>query len=147
MGKLMGVILTPLKIIEGSAGNVMHALKATETSFEGFGEAYFSSVQMDAKKGWKKHRQMILNLVVVSGAIKFILFDDRTDSPSFQQFDEITLSLQNYQRLTVPAGIWMAFAGASNETNLLLNIASIPHDPLEAENLLLENNIIPNYRF
>jgi dTDP-4-dehydrorhamnose 3,5-epimerase len=147
MGELTGVTLTPLKIIEGSAGNVMHALKATETSFAGFGEAYFSSVQLDAKKGWKKHRQMILNLVVVSGAIKFILFDDRAESPSFRQFDEITLSLQNYHRLTVPAGIWMAFTGVSNETNLLLNIASIPHDPLEAENLPLENNIIPNYSF
>jgi dTDP-4-dehydrorhamnose 3,5-epimerase len=147
MGKLTGVTLTPLKIIEGSAGNVMHALKATETTFAGFGEAYFSSVQMNAKKGWKKHRQMILNLVVISGAIKFILFDGRTDSVTFGQFDEITLSLQNYQRLTVPAGIWMAFTGAANETNLLLNIASIPHDPLEAQNLPLENNIIPQYSF
>jgi dTDP-4-dehydrorhamnose 3,5-epimerase len=147
MGKLAGVTLTPLKIIEGSAGNVMHALKATDATFQGFGEAYFSSVQMDAKKGWKKHRQMILNLVVVSGAIKFILFDGRTDSTTFQQFDEVTLSLQNFQRLTVPNGIWMAFAGVMNETNLLLNIASIPHDPLEAENLPLENNIIPHYSF
>jgi dTDP-4-dehydrorhamnose 3,5-epimerase len=147
VGSIEGVLLTPLREIKGESGNVMHALKAHEESFHGFGEAYFSSVYPRAVKGWKKHRKMILNLIVPVGAIKFVLFDDRPDSISFQLIQEIILSTENYQRLTVPPGIWMAFQGLGETTNMLLNIASIPHDPLEAENLPVQNEIIPYREF
>jgi len=142
MGAITGVVLTPLKTIEGASGNVMHAMKATDPGYQGFGEAYFSSVNHGARKGWKKHHEMTLNLVVVSGVIRFILYDDRPGSDSFHQFQEVELSIQNYQRLTVPPGVWMAFTGKAMGTNMLLNIASIPHDPNEAENLPIENELI-----
>ena len=44
----------------------------------------------------------------------------------------IKLSQKNYMRLSVPVGVWMAFRGISSDTNMLLNIASIEHDPTEA---------------
>jgi dTDP-4-dehydrorhamnose 3,5-epimerase len=145
MGAIEGVTLTPLKIIEGGTGNVLHAMKAGESSFAGFGEAYFSTVLKDAVKGWKKHRQMILNIIVPVGSIHFVLFDDRSGSQSYRELQEIYLSKQNYQRLTVPPGVWMAFRGI-DEQNMLLNIASIKHDPAEAENLPLQNPLI-DYHF
>jgi len=141
MGTIEGVLLTPLKIIEGSSGNVWHGLKNDESSFAGFGEAYFSGVLQHAVKGWKRHRVMILNIVVPVGVIHFVLFDGRENSISYGQFQEIILSQQNYQRLTVPPGVWMAFKGMDDQ-NLLLNIASIKHDPSEAENLPLVNEFI-----
>ncbi len=147
MGVINEVILTPLRIIPGDSGDVMHALKQNEASFNGFGEAYFSTVQKLTVKGWKKHRNMVLNLIVPSGAIRFVLYDDRTDSKSFQIFQEVILSKENYQRLTVPPGVWMAFQGLSDEKNILLNIASIPHDPSEADNLPVQNELIPYQGF
>lgn len=138
-----GVTLTPLKIIEGEAGNVMHALKQSEPSFAGFGEAYFSTVNFNSVKGWKKHKQMLLNIIVPAGAIRFILYDGRVESITYGQFQELTLSPSAYQRLTVPPGIWMAFKGLSESLNMLLNIASIPHHPEEADNLPLKNDLIP----
>ena len=143
MGVINEVVLTPLRIIPGDKGEVMHALKQPESSFQGFGEAYFSTVQKLAVKGWKKHQRMILNLVVPAGSIRFVLYDDRAGSKSFKTIQEITLSKENYQRLTVPPGIWMAFQGLSDGLNLLLNIASIPHDPMEAENLPVHDERIP----
>jgi dTDP-4-dehydrorhamnose 3,5-epimerase len=143
MGVIADVVITPLKIITGDSGDVMHALKQPEKSFEGFGEAYFSTVKNGAVKGWKRHQRMILNLVVPVGKIKFVLYDGRSDSKSFRSFQELTLSKENYQRLTVPAGIWMAFQGIGHGENILLNIASIPHDPAEADNLPLNNDQIP----
>ncbi len=143
MGIIKDVIITPLKLIPGDSGEVMHALKEWEPSFQGFGEAYFSTIHKNAVKGWKKHRKMILNLVVPMGAIRFVLYDDRSDSPTYKTIQELTLSRENYQRLTVPPGIWMAFQGLSDGVNMLLNIASIPHDPLEAKNLPIQNDLIP----
>ncbi|GIU70068.1 MAG: hypothetical protein KatS3mg002_1304 [Candidatus Woesearchaeota archaeon] len=84
MGKIVshidGVTLTPLKIILGDKGNVMHALKSEEQSYTSFGEAYFSTIFYNEIKGWKKHHQMILNIIVPVGKIKFVIFDDRKDS-------------------------------------------------------------------
>jgi dTDP-4-dehydrorhamnose 3,5-epimerase len=143
MGTIEGVYLTPLRLIKGESGDVMHALKQHDDSFHGFGEAYFSTVHALAVKGWKKHRKMILNVIVPVGVIKFVLFDDRLGSISYQTFQEIILSLENYQRLTVPPGIWMAFQGLGEYDNILLNIASIPHDPLETDSLPILNELIP----
>jgi dTDP-4-dehydrorhamnose 3,5-epimerase len=142
MGFIVDVVLTPLKIIKGDHGDVLHVIKSTDETFTNFGEAYFSTVSFQSIKGWKKHHKMILNLVVPVGAIKFVMYDDRKNSETFQQFQEITLSKDNYQRLTIPPGIWVAFAGVANADNILLNVASIPHQPLEAESLPLVNELI-----
>ena len=139
-----GVLLTPLKIIPLENGDVLHGLKASDASFVSFGEAYFSTVKQGSRKGWKKHTRMVLNIVVPIGEIGFVLYDDRIDSPTRNRFFEVSLSRKNYQRLTVPAGIWMAFYGVSPGENMLLNLASIQHEPSEAENLPLENERI-NY--
>jgi dTDP-4-dehydrorhamnose 3,5-epimerase len=143
MGNITGVQLTPLKIIAGDTGSVLHALKQHETSYNGFGEAYFSTVNHNVVKGWKRHRRMLLNIVVPSGAIAFMMYDGREDSDTFRQTQQVVLSQQNYHRLTVPPGVWMAFKGVSETTNMLLNIASIPHDPTEADSLPLHNDVIP----
>ena len=127
-----GVILTPLKQIVNPKGDLYHALKKSDNGYKSFGEAYFSTVIKDEIKGWKKHTVMVLNLIVPIGAVKFIIYDDRIDSSTKNQFFSLILSQENYQRLTVPAGVWMAFKGIGEDLNMLLNIASIEHDPSEA---------------
>ena len=84
-------------------------------------------------KAWKRHRRMTLNLVVPCGEIKFVLFDDRHNSPTCGELFEITLSRRNYQRLTVPPMVWMGFKGMDDDVNMLLNIADMPHDPDEVD--------------
>jgi dTDP-4-dehydrorhamnose 3,5-epimerase len=75
---------------------------------------------------------MVLNLIVPLGEIEFIIYDDRVESSTFNSFFSLKLSQKNYRRLTVPPGVWMAFRGIGNETNMLLNLASIEHNPSEA---------------
>ncbi len=130
---LEGLILTPLKQIAHPKGDIFHAMKSIDAGFNGFGEAYFSEVLYGEVKGWKKHRDMVLNLVVPQGAVRFVAYDDRPSSSTNGSFYEVELSTENYYRLTVPNGIWLAFQGVGESRNLLLNMASIPHDPKESE--------------
>lgn len=132
-----GVILTPLKRIKQPKGDVYHALKSIDEGFFGFGEAYFSTVNRGAIKGWKKHKAMTMNLIVPVGSVRFVLYDAREECSSNGQFMEITLSPDNYFRLTVPPDVWMAFQGTGSPLNLLLNIADITHDPAESYNISL----------
>jgi dTDP-4-dehydrorhamnose 3,5-epimerase len=131
-----GVTLSSLRLINTSGGNVMHALKSSDPSFAGFGEAYFSVVHHGAVKGWKRHRRMTMNLVVCVGRIRLVLHDDRPQSPTAGSYEQHILSPDtpdSYARLTVPPGIWTAFQGVGEGMNLLLNIANIEHDPAETE--------------
>lgn len=124
-----GVILTPLKQIYNSKGDIFHAMKRSDKGFSGFGEAYFSTIKKDDIKGWKKHNKMTLNLVVPVGEIEFVIYDD-----NIQKFYTIKLSQRNYQRLTIEQGLWVAFRGIERN-NILLNISNIEHDSDEAVNV------------
>lgn len=121
-----GVVLTPLKQIHNPKGDILHAMKKSDDGFDGFGEAYFSTINKNDVKGWKKHTKMTLNLVVPVGEVEFIVYDENT-----KEFFSIILSQNNYQRLTVKPNLWMAFRGIG-ENNMLLNLASLEHDPHEA---------------
>jgi dTDP-4-dehydrorhamnose 3,5-epimerase len=134
-----GVILTPLKQIYNPRGDVFHAVKKSDNGYAGFGEAYFSTIDFGEIKGWKKHKKMTLNLIVPLGAIEFVIYDDRVPPNSKGNFNSVILSLENYQRLTISPGLWVAFKGKGQPLNLLLNVASIEHDPLEAMNVPLDN--------
>jgi len=124
-----GIILTPLKQIHNSKGDIYHAMKKSDDGFDGFGEAYFSTIHKDDIKGWKKHTKMTLNLVVPFGEIEFVIYDENT-----KEFFSVKISQNNYQRLTVKSGLWVAFRGIQ-ENSMLLNLASIEHDPDEANNV------------
>ena len=127
-----GVSTTPLSIIDTKGGAVLHAIKSSDNGFSGFGEAYFSTIEHNAIKGWKRHKEMVLNLIVPIGSVRFVLYDDRKNQ--INQFQEIVLSLTGeYARLTVPPMVWVGFQGLDHQSSLVLNIASIEHSPEEIE--------------
>ena len=129
-----GVFIHNLKIMHNEKGDVLHAIKSSSPGFCGFGEAYFSVINSGETKGWKKHKKMTMNLCVPVGEIEFYLY-----SEAIGRTTTITLGEQNYQRLTIPPGIWVAFRGSSKTRNILLNVANLEHDPSEAENIPLES--------
>jgi dTDP-4-dehydrorhamnose 3,5-epimerase len=128
-----GVIFTPLSIIGTKGGDVLHAMESDDSGFSGFGESYFSTVEPRTIKGWKLHQEMVLNLVVPVGSVRFVIFDDRVGSKTKSNFSEFILSRKNYGRLTIPPKLWVGFQGVDEKDSLLNNIASIPHDPNEVE--------------
>jgi len=140
------VTLTPLRRIPTPKGDVLHCLKASDDSFAGFGEAYLSMVGAGQIKGWKRHQRMVLNLVVVSGSVRFVAYD--STSPA-QIVSDVVLgpdASETHQRLTVQPGIWLAFRGEGATDSIVLNVASLPHDPSEADGLDLSALEFPTTR-
>ena len=128
-----GVLITPLDVIDTPGGSVMHAMKKSSVGYVGFGEVYFSKIDYGAIKAWKRHKTMTLNLVVPVGEVKFVLFDDRYELSN--EFQEVTISMNNYCRLTVPPMIWTGFQGLSPNESVVLNLANIQHNKLEVDKL------------
>jgi dTDP-4-dehydrorhamnose 3,5-epimerase len=131
---MKGVLISNLKHVKTPKGDIYGALKKTDNGFVDFGEAYFSRVRPNNIKGWKKHKRTTLNLVVVHGIVKFIIFDDRPNSLTYGQFSEYVLSpKRSNSRLTISPGLWLAFVGISKNESIVLNIIDEEHDPLESE--------------
>ena len=131
---------TPLKRISTPGGDVLHGMKRGEDGYTGFGEVYFSWVAKDAVKGWKRHRDMTLNLIVPVGTVRFVLTrngNNGNDEPDFEE--HVLCGDTRYGRLTVPPGVWMAFQGLGAGMNLVTNVADLPHDPDEVERMNLED--------
>ena len=126
-----GVIITPLKQIFDERGKVMHMLREDSPMFQRFGEIYFSCTYPGVVKAWHLHKKMTLNYSVISGAIKYVLFDDRTNSKTKGQIDEIFMSPENHCLVTVPPGIWNGFKGLGTKESILANCSTIPHDASE----------------
>lgn len=126
-----GVILTPLKVIDNPKGDILHGMKKTDQGYSDFGEAYFSKLNFGEIKGWTKHERMTLNLIVPVGKVFFVVYNKIS-------FFEVTLSIDNYQRLTLPPGLWLAFKGLANESSLILNVANIVHEQNEMKKIDLD---------
>jgi dTDP-4-dehydrorhamnose 3,5-epimerase len=139
--EIQGIIVTPLKIIPHSLGNIFHGMKKSDRGYNGFGEIYLSSIKKNKIKAWKKHKKMTLNLIVIKGKIRFVFYDDRKVSKTYGTYSELILSKSNFSRITVPPMIWFGFQGLTNE-NLLINIADLEHNPEEIERLDIENSVI-----
>lgn len=130
---ISGVIISPLRQIVDERGKVMHMLRSDAPHFSGFGEIYFSVVNPGAIKAWHLHRQMTLNYAVPHGRIKFVLYDDRPESPTRGEVQEFFLGPDNYNLVTVPPGIWNGFQGIGSEAAIVANCATITHDPAEID--------------
>lgn len=125
---LDAVHVTPLKRMSTPGGDVLHAMKRTDAGYAGFGEIYFSWVECDAVKAWKRHIRMTMNLVVPVGSIRFVFYVEGET-----RFRTEEIGVERYVRLTVPPGVLFGFKGLARPQSLLMNLASIPHDPEEVE--------------
>ena len=131
--KITDILVTPLRRIQTTSGDVLHAMKNTDPGSSGFGEAYFSWIEGSSVKAWKRHTRMVMNVVVPVGQVRFVFFEENADGNLQFRIEEI--GVNNYARITVPSGIWFGFQGLGNSSSLVLNVASIPHEHNEVERM------------
>jgi len=142
--RIEGVGIFPLKQIEDERGAVLHMLRSDSQAFTKFGELYFSIVNPGSIKAWKRHKEMTQRFAVPAGRIRLVLFDDRPGSQSRGKLEEIILGRPDrYYLVCIPPLIWYGFQGVSETPTLLVNCPDILHDPKEADNLSIVNDLIP----
>jgi dTDP-4-dehydrorhamnose 3,5-epimerase len=137
-----GLQVIPLRRVPDERGTVFHMLRAGDEHFRGFGEIYFSSVYRDAIKGWHRHKEMTLNYACIWGRVKLVVFDDREDSPSCGQSQEIFLGPDDYSLVVIPPRLWNGFKGMA-EVSVMANCCTHEHDPRRSERVDPHSAAIP----
>ncbi|MDB9760435.1 dTDP-4-dehydrorhamnose 3,5-epimerase family protein [Pelagibacteraceae bacterium] len=128
---IQDIKITKLKIISDDRGKIMHMLRADSEIFKKFGEIYFSTIFNNVVKGWHLHREATLNYACIRGEAKLVLFDDRKESDTKGQYQEIILSINNYCLVTIPPNIWNGFKGLDKSETMIANCLTIPHNEKE----------------
>lgn len=140
-----GVQITLRRVIPDDRGKIMHIMKSSDDQFNTFGEVYCSTVYPGVVKGWHLHKKMTLNYVVLKGNIKFVLYDDRPESKTYQQIQEIVIGENQYVMVTVPPFVWNGFKGIGLEEAFVINFTDIPHDSEEIVRMDPHQNELINY--
>lgn len=137
---ISGVKIIPLRVIADARGAIMRMLRVDDPHFTAFGEIYFSSVNPGVVKGWRRHKRMVQNLAVPSGRVQIALYDDRSDSPTRAQVQDVIIGPDiNYALVQIPPGVWNAFKGLGTSASVVANCATILHDPEESDTRPLDN--------
>ena len=118
-------------------GDLFKGININEDDYKEFGELYFSFINFQSIKAWKRHTKMHMNLFVPVGDVKFVFFCEQS-----LNFREIEIGENNYNRISVPPTIWFGFKGLSKGKNLVVNFASIVHSDNEVEKLNIMNDKI-----
>lgn len=138
-----GVIVKPLRKIPDDRGSIMKMQESCDDEFKGFGEIYFSTIYPGVVKGWHIHKKAVLNYAVVKGMIKLVLFDDRKNSSTKGEIQEIYLGDKNYSLVQIPSNVWNGFKCVGTDEAIVADLINIIHE--DDEMLRLdphENNII-----
>jgi len=142
-----GVQINSRRVIPDDRGKIMHIMKSNDDQFKSFGEVYCSSIYPGVVKGWHMHKKMTLNYVVLKGNIKFVLYDDRPNSQTYKQIQEIIIGENQYVMVTVPPFVWNGFKGIGMEESFVINFTDIPHDPEEIVRMDPHQNELIKYNW
>lgn len=129
--RIEGVNIIPLKKIPDERGMILHMLRSDSPHFTEFGEIYFATAYPGVIKGWHVHKRMTLNYAVLIGMIKLVLYDNRKESKTYGELQELFIGEDNYTLVQVPPGVINGWKCIGTKMAYLANCPTEPHDPNE----------------
>jgi dTDP-4-dehydrorhamnose 3,5-epimerase len=123
--------VTQIESIADHRGSVIKVISEDSTNFAGFGELYFSTVKTGVIKAWRRHKQMTVNLMLVTGKVRLVVLESLDHEPEL----DLVLDAQQRKLVTIEPGKWYGFQGLSDAEAMLMNFANIKHEDLEVERL------------
>jgi len=139
LDKIEGLQVYDMNIYHDDRGSLLHILNIKNHPEFIFGECYASETKYNIIKAWKRHEKISQNIVVISGQIKLVIYDNRIESSTYQNFLSFNLSRENYKLVHIPKNLWYGFKCTSKENAIIVNCIDMPYDSKEVESCNTEN--------
>lgn len=97
---------------------------------------------------WHVHRLATDRVFVSQGLIRIVLYDARTDSPTYERMNEFRFGVMRPALVIVPPGVWHGVQNISNSAAVMLNLVdhAYRYDDPDHWRLPVDTDKIP-YRF
>ena len=117
---IQNVEYVPLKVNTDDRGYLIEIVRATDSYMKKFGQVYLVG---DPTKGiiraYHKHDILWDYFFVSHGSAKFILVDDRKESPTFGHINIFITSERNPTVLVVPPGVYHGWMSLEDDTQMI----------------------------
>ena len=141
-----GLVLHRLTTHEDKRGDLFELYNpAWGLSPEPLVYAYQVSLRPGAIKGWVMHEKQEDRLAILFGYMRWALFDDREDSPTYRLLNVINVSERNRSLLIIPRRVWHAVENVGISDAVFVNMPTHPyrHANPDKYRLPLKNDVIP----
>jgi dTDP-4-dehydrorhamnose 3,5-epimerase len=123
-----GVKLLPINTYVDDRGYLTQVIQETDGLMPSIKRIYVTgNFAKGVIRGYHKHSREWKGFFVPSGAAKFVLVDDRKDSPTYKNIDTFVLSPRSSSILIIPTGVYNGWMSLDDST-ILLGISSDPFD-------------------
>jgi dTDP-4-dehydrorhamnose 3,5-epimerase len=110
--------------------------------------SYEVTIRPGAVKGWILHETYDDRLFLAAGTVKWVMYDDRPDSPTRGRLTELYFDEHHRSLLLIPRGVWHAVqnVGATDSRMVNFPTAQYDYENPDKTRLPLDTERIP-YRF
>jgi len=116
-----GVVLKELKPILDERGYLQECFRSDWLMYNKFGQAYITVAFPNIVKAWHYHKIQTDNMVCIAGNAKLVLFDDRKDSITKNEINEIFFGEKKPLLVSIPHHIWHGFKAMGGKRAMILN--------------------------
>jgi dTDP-4-dehydrorhamnose 3,5-epimerase len=118
-----------LRVLPDERGFLMEILRADDGEFfTKFGQVYVSATYPGVVKAWHYHKLQIDHFACITGMVKLVTIDTRTDSPTHGAVNEFFIGTQNPMLVQIPAGVYHGWKCISTEMSIVVNVPTEPYD-------------------
>jgi dTDP-4-dehydrorhamnose 3,5-epimerase len=90
--------------------------------------AYFVTLRPGAIRGWAMHKLQDDRIAVVSGFVRWVLYDNRPESPTYRGLNVLTISERNRTLFTIPKFVIHACQNIGTVEAAFINFPTRPYD-------------------
>lgn len=110
--------------------------------------AYQSTIRPGKIKGWIEHHLQCDRVFPSQGHMRWVLYDNRPDSPTYRLVNEIFITEINRSLIVIPPYVFHAVQNVGMTDAVFINLPSRPYDHANPDKfrLPLNNDVIP-FRF
>jgi len=141
-----GLKVKKLKIIPDERGHLMEMFRRDDEAFIKFGQTYLSGTHPGAVKAWHYHKIQFDNFVCVKGMIKLVCYDNRPESSTYQDIDELFIGEKNQCLVTIPNNVYHGWKCISESESWVIKCCTEMYNYKEPDEYRLDphnNDVIP----
>jgi dTDP-4-dehydrorhamnose 3,5-epimerase len=107
-------------------GYLIEILRATDGHFTKFGQVYLvGNFAKGIIRAFHKHSELWDWFFISHGSAKFVLVDDRDDSPTYRETNTFVVSARNPAIITVPPGVYHGWMSLEDDTQMISTASEV----------------------
>jgi len=123
------VVFRPTRPVPHEDGHVIEVARASWDVIGGpIVQVHVTTTLPDRHRAWGLHQRGSDRLFVVSGLVKFAVFDGRLDSPTYGCVNEVTISDTSPGLLIVPANLYHGWKNIGSSEATIINMPTEMYD-------------------